>query len=63
MHACMFSRYECVRYGVFQMMQGELTLRISGKNGKNKPKIVYEVGKKDKLIKDYLEVFEQFKDF
>jgi hypothetical protein len=59
----LFSRYECVRYGVFQMMQGALTLRISGKNGKNKPKIVYEVGKKDKLIKDYLEVYDNFKDF
>jgi hypothetical protein len=59
----LFSRYECVRYAVFQMMQGELTLRISGKNGKNKPKIVHRVGKEDKLIKDYLEVFEEFKDY
>jgi hypothetical protein len=45
------------------MMQGALTLRISGKNGKNKPKIVYRVGKEDKLIKDYLEVYEEFKDY
>lgn len=59
----LFSRYECVRYGVFQMMQGKLTLRVSEKNGKNKPKIVYRVGKEDKLIKDYLEVYEQFRDF
>ena len=45
------------------MMQGALTLRISGKNGKNKPKIVRQVGKTDKLIKDYLEIFEEFKDY
>jgi hypothetical protein len=31
----LFSRYECVRWGVFQMMQGQLTLRISKKNGKD----------------------------
>lgn len=59
----LFSRYECIRYAVFQMMQGALTLRISGKNGKNKPKIVHRVGKEDKLIKDYLEVCEAFKSF
>lgn len=59
----LFSRYECIRYGVFQMMQGKLTLRISEKNGKHLPKIVYRVGKEDKLIKDYLEVYEQFRDF
>ena len=59
----LFSRYECVRYAVFQMMQGELTLRISGKNGKNKPKIVHRVGKEDKLIKDYLEIYDNFKDY
>jgi hypothetical protein len=59
----LFSRYECVRYAVFQMMQSELTLRISGKNGKNKPKIVHRVGKEDKLIRDYLEVYEQFKNY
>ena len=48
------------------MMEGQLTLRISKKNGKDKPKIVRRVGKKDKkdkLIKDYLEIYEQFKDF
>ncbi len=59
----LFSRYECVRYAVFQMMQGALTLRISGKNGKNKPRIVYRVGKENKLIKDYLEIYENFKDY
>lgn len=54
----LFSRYECVRYAVYQMMGGALTLRISEKNGKNRPKIVYRVGKEDKLIKEYLEVYE-----
>lgn len=54
----LFSRYECVRYAVQQMMGGSLTLRISEKNGKNRPKIVYRVGKEDKLIREYLEVYE-----
>ena len=59
----LFSRYETVRYAVFQMMSGHLTVRISKKNGKDKPKIVREMGRKDKLIKDYLEVYETFKDY
>ena len=62
----LFSRYECVRYAVVQMQNRHLTLRISRKNGKNKPKILMNIGKTDKLIKDYLEVFEKFhkaKDF
>jgi len=45
------------------MMQGALTLRISEKNGKDKPKIVYEVGKKDKLVRGYLEIYETFKNY
>jgi len=59
----LFSRYETVRYAVFQMMSGHLTVRISKKNGKDKPKIVRRMGKSDKLIKDYLEVYETFKDY
>jgi len=59
----LFSRYETVRYAVFQMMSGHLTLRISKKNGKDKPKIVRQMGKSDKLVKDYLEVYETFKDY
>lgn len=55
--------YECVRYAVFQMKEGSLTLRISKKNGKDKPKILLTVGKTDKLIKDYLELYETFKKF
>jgi hypothetical protein len=45
------------------MMSGHLTLRISKKNGKDKPKIVRQMGKSDKLVKDYLEVYETFKDY
>lgn len=56
----LFRMHECVRYSVMQMYNGHLTLRISRKNGKNKPKILLQVGKTDKLIKDYLEVFEKF---
>jgi hypothetical protein len=59
----LFSRYETVRYAVFQMMSGHLTLRISKKNGKDKPKIVRQMGKSDKLVRDYLEVYETFKDY
>ena len=59
----LFSRYETARYAVFQMMSGHLTLRISKKNGKDKPKIVRQMGKSDKLVKDYLEVYETFKDY
>jgi hypothetical protein len=59
----LFSRYETVRYAVFQMMSGHLTVRISKKNGKDKPKIVRQMGKSDKLVRDYLEVYETFKDY
>jgi len=59
----LFSSYEAIRYAVFQMKEGFLTLRISRKNGKNKPKIVCKKGKTDKLIKDYLEVYEAFKKY
>lgn len=57
----LFSRYECVRYAVQQIQNGHMTLRISKKNGKNKPKLLVKVGKTDKLIRDYLEVFEKMK--
>ena len=59
----LFGMYECVRWAVFQMKEGQLTLRISKKNGKNKPEILLNVGKADKLIKDYLEVYEVFKRY
>jgi len=59
----LFSMYEPMRWAVFQLKEGQLTLRISRKNGKDKPKIVRQVGKTDKLIKDYLEVCEAFKSF
>jgi len=59
----LFSMYECVRYAVFQMKEGQLTLRISKKNGRDKPKIVRQVGNTDELITDYLEVYQKFKNF
>jgi hypothetical protein len=59
----LFNQYEALRWAVFQMQSGYLTLRISRKNGKNKPKIMLKVGKTDKLIKDYLEIYEVFKDW
>lgn len=59
----LFSLYECIRYAVFQMKEGFLTLRISRKNGKDKPKILIAVGKQDKLIKDYFEAYEMAEKF
>jgi hypothetical protein len=59
----LFNQYEALRWAVFQMQSGYLTLRVSRKNGKNKPKIILKVGKTDKLIKDYLEIYEAFKDW
>jgi len=59
----LFSVYKCIRYAVFQMKEGQLTLRISKKNGKDKPKILRQVGRTDKLIRDYLEIYEKFKKF
>ena len=59
----LFSLYECVRYAVFQMKEGYLTLRISKKNGKDKPKILMKVGKTDKLIKEYLEAYKTVEKF
>lgn len=57
----LFSLWETIRWAVFQMREGYLTLRISRKNGKNKPKIVFKTGKTDKLIADYMEIYEHFK--
>lgn len=59
----LFSLWEAIRWGVFQLREGYLTLRISRKNGKNKPKIVFKTGKTDKLIADYMDVYESFKRF
>ncbi len=59
----LFRLHECLRWAVFQMKEGQLTLRISKKNGKDKPKILLNVGKADKLIEDYIEVYEEFKNF
>jgi len=59
----LFSVYECISWAVFQMKEGQLTIRISKKNGKDKPKILLSVGKTDKLIKDYHEIYGKFKYF
>ena len=53
----LFSQYECIRYAVLQMKEGMLALRVSRKNGKDRPIIIKTVGKKDKLISKYLEVY------
>jgi len=55
-----FSQYVCIRWGIHQASNGFLTLRISRKNNKNKPKILSEVGKMDKLIGEYLKTYNYF---
>jgi len=59
----LFSQHECFRWAVFQMKEGQLTLRVSKKNNKDKPKVLLKVGKTDKLIRDYLEIYEKFENF
>jgi len=53
----------CIRWGIHQARNGFLTLRISRKNNKNKPKILSEVGKMDKLIGEYLKTYNYFERF
>lgn len=59
----LFNNYEVLRWAVFQMKEGILTLRISKKNDKNKPKIVFKTGKTDKLIKDYMKAVKIVEKF
>ena len=58
-----FSTWKCIEWGVWQAIKGELTLRISPKKGRNLPKIVKRVGKTDKLIRDYLEMYKEYLKF
>lgn len=58
-----FNQYICIRWGIWQARKGELTLRISKKNNKNKPKIIIKKGKTDKLIKDYLTIYKLFEEY
>lgn len=59
----LFSLWEVIRWAVFQMREGYLTLRVSRKNGQNKPKIVFKTGKTDKLIAEYMEIYETFEEY
>ena len=59
----LFNQYICIRWAIWQMRKGELTLRVSRKNGKNKPKIIITTGKTDKLINDYLTIYNQFEEY
>lgn len=52
--------FKCIEWALWQIRKGEITLRISPKKGKNLPKIIKCVGKTDKLIKDYLEIYNLF---
>ena len=55
--------YICRMWMLWQIKKGEITLRISTKNGKNKPQIIYTKGKTDKLINDYLQIYKQFEEY
>lgn len=59
----LFSQYECLRWAVFQLREGMLTLRISEKNNRDRPKVLLKFGKTDKLIKDYLEACKVVRKF
>ena len=56
----LLSVFKCTEWALWQIRKGEITLRISAKKGKNIPKIIKCVGKTDKLIKDYFEVYNLF---
>lgn len=58
----LFNQYICIRWAIWQMRKGELTLRISTKNEGNPPKIIRCRGKTDKLINDYLYVYYLFNE-
>lgn len=58
-----FGLYIVTAWGIWQMRKGEITLRISKKNMKNKPKEIMRKGKTDKLIKDYLYIYNMFKEY
>jgi len=57
------SVFKCVEWGIWQTRKGYLTLRISKKKGNDKPKIMKQTGKTDKLIKDYLQVYKLFEEY
>ena len=55
-----FSTFKAIEWGIWQARKGELTLRLSEKNGKNIPQLIKCVGKTDKLIKDYLKMYKGY---
>lgn len=55
-----FSVYKAVEWGIWGARKGELTLRLSKKKGKNIPQLLKIVGKTDKLIRQYLEMYKEY---
>ena len=55
--------YSCFEWMQWQIRKGEITLRISTKKGKNKPKIIRQKGQTDKLINDYLLIYKMFEEY
>lgn len=55
-----FSIRKCHDWATWQAKKGELTLRVSTKKEKKLPRIVQCVGYTDKLISDYLEIYNLF---
>ena len=58
-----FSTVACIAWGCHQARKEKLTVRVSKKNGRNKPKIILQKGKTDKLISDYLKVYDLFREY
>lgn len=56
----LMNQYLCIRWGIWQIKKGELTVRISAKNKKNIPEIIKAKGKQNKLIKEYLDTYYYF---
>lgn len=59
----LFNQYICIRWAIWQARKGELTLRISRKNKENKPQIICQKGKTDKLIHDYQRMYDMFLEY
>ena len=55
--------YSCFEWMLWQIRKGEITLRVSTKKGKNRPKIIFQKGQTDKLINDYLLIYKMFEEY
>ena len=57
-----FNKNSVIGWAINQMRRGDLTLRISTNRG-SKPKIITQEGASDRLINDYLTIYDLFKEY